>query len=104
MERSPIPQLEYIDAQARDICNNWAAAYATDGADLYNIASEHDLQNASEFWETFQDNIEAAAAGAPPIFPDPMLDTTNAAMLRMIHDLIAARVYQLLFCYELTEE
>lgn len=51
------------------------------------------------------DAIEAAAAGAPlEIFPDPLLDTTNADMLRMIHDLIFARCYQLAFAYDLTED
>ena len=76
-------QLRYVDDQARTIFGHWD--------------KQDPPRNPEEFWETFQDNIEACAFGAPlSIFPE-----LSVADTELLAKLIASRLYQFIRCPEL---
>lgn len=90
--------MTYIDDAARRIANTDAEVNASE--DYPGWAAD----DTPTFWEIFSDAIESASAGAPAeVIPQGLSDDDELANIHLLYDLIAARLYQLIFCNALTE-
>lgn len=97
--------LEYIDNNARMILERFAEG---ETSDPFSGMTRDDAMHA--FNETFIDAIESATMGCPsellpPSTGDALHDDLTATNFdALICNLLTARIFQLLFAYELTED